>query len=125
MKFICNISLITLSALLLFACATVQQTSAFSKAGYDIIWKACIDSLSDVRFSASSTDKEGGLIIADQSVVMGEGSVARLNIMLTKSSGGTSIDVKFVPPPGSVGGFGIVDDYYAALRSRLPDIKAQ
>ena len=104
-------------------CAGVQQSVVKSKASYESIWKACIDSLSDVKFSASSTDMGTGLIIADQAVIGGSGTVSRLNIMLTKSADGVSVNVKFVPPPGTIGGGGIVDAYVKALKERIPDIE--
>lgn len=120
----CHFYLIFISTvcLLLSACATVQTTTAQSKADYDTVWIACIDALANVRFSASSTDKTTGLIIADQAVVGGQGTVSRLNIMVQKTATGVSVNVKYIPPPGSIGGFGIVDDYYNALTARVPDL---
>lgn len=64
-----------------------------------------------------------GLIVADQAVVSGHGTVSRLNIMLTKSADGVSVNVKFVPPPGTIGGYDIVDNYVKALKERIPDIE--
>ena len=104
-------------------CAGVQQSVVKSKASYESIWKACIDSLSDVQYSASSTDMATGLIVADQAVIGGGGKVSRLNIMLTKSADGVSVSVKFIPPPGTIGGGGTVDEYVKALKERIPDIE--
>jgi hypothetical protein len=121
-RMLINIAFTALLCGSLVGCSTVQQSVVRSQASYDSIWKACIDSLSDVRFSVSSTDKESGLIIADQGVVSGGGSVSRLNIMLTKSVDGVSVSVKFVPPPGTIGGWGNVDAYIKALKERIPDL---
>jgi len=123
MKRTMDIALVALLCILFVGCAEVQQSVVKSKSGYESIWKACIESLSDVRYSASSTDKGSGLIIADQAVVGGRGTVSRLNIMLTNSADGVSVSVKFVPPPGTVGGGSIVDHYVAALKERIPDIE--
>ena len=102
-------SLSTIVAIILFAimvtgCSSVQMTTVKTKRDYKKVWNACLDSLADIRFSASSTDPASGLIIADQAVVGGKGTVSRLNIRLSKASGTTTVVVKFVPPPGTVGG---------------------
>ena len=121
-KVVCIVAVMFL-AVMLVGCAGVQQAVVKSKSNYELIWKACIDSLSDVQFSVSSTDTVSGLIIADQAVVGGHGTVCRLNIMLTKSADGVSVNVKFVPPPGTMGGGGTVDAYIKALKERIPDIE--
>lgn len=123
MKRMIDIVLVALLCVSFVGCAVVQQSVVKSKSSYESIWKACIDSLSDVRFSVSSTDMGSGLIVADQAVVSGSGTVSRLNIMLTKSADGVSVSVKFVPPPGTIGGGGIVDAYVKALKERIPDIE--
>jgi hypothetical protein len=123
MKRMINIVLITLLCVSSVGCAVVQQSVVKSKSSYESIWQACIVSLPDVRFSVTSTDKESGLIIADSAVFGGSGTVSRLNIMLTKSTNGVSVNVKFVPPFGTVGGGGTVDAYIKALRKRIPDIE--
>jgi hypothetical protein len=107
------------------SCASAQQQQSMvrSKATYDEVWKACIDSLFDVNFSASSADPKTGLIVADQAVVLGHGTVVRLNIMVTRAADGTEVSVNFVPPPGTFGGVGIVDNYAKALKKRVPDIE--
>jgi hypothetical protein len=75
-----------------------------------------------VQFSASSADPKTGLIVADQAVVMGRGTVSRLNIMVTRVGDSTEVSVTFVPPPGMVGGQGITDSYVKAVKKRVPDI---
>ncbi len=108
--------------LIITGCASVQVSSVKTSGDYNKVWKACIDSLSDVRFSASSTDPVSGLIIADQAVLGGHGTVSRLNIQVSKESGSTIVVVKFVPPPGTMGGGGIVGKYVEALKQRIPDL---
>jgi hypothetical protein len=120
-KVVCGfLGLVAMSFLL--SCASTQQSMGRTKAGFDEVWKACIDSLSDVRFSASSTDPKTGLIIADSAVVGGGGAVSRLNIMVSSGAGGTEVSVKFVPPFGTVGGYGTASDYIKALQKRIPDL---
>ena len=123
MKKMAFIAFATLLCVSFVGCAGVQQSVVKSKASYESIWKACIDSLSDVQYSASSTDMATGLIVADQAVIGGGGKVSRLNIMLTKSADGVSVSVKFIPPPGTIGGGGTVDEYVKALKERIPDIE--
>lgn len=121
-----TISFLVLLLLIVFSvisCASVQVVSAKTNNKFDKVWKACLDSLSDVQFSATSTDKASGLIIADQAVVSGHGTVSRLNISLSKESKGIIVTVRFVPPPLTVGGQGIADAYVEALKQRLPDLK--
>jgi len=122
MKRIIDVALVAMLCVLFIGCAKVQHSVVQSQSNYETIWKACIHSLSDVQFSASSTDMASGLIIADQAVYGGPGTVSRLNIMLTKLAGGVSVSVKFVPPPGTMGGGDIVDNYINALKKRIPDI---
>lgn len=106
-----------------FSCASTQQSLVRSKTSYDKVWKACLDSLFDVRFSATSADPKTGFIIADQAVVGGSGTVSRLNIMVTRVSDSTEVSVSFVPPPGTIGGHNIVDNYVTAVKKRIPDIE--
>ncbi len=63
------------------------------------------------------------MIIADQAVVMGQGKVSRLNISLIDNKNNVSVVVKFVPPPGTIGGGDTVNNYIDALRTRIPDIR--
>ena len=104
------------------SCASTKQYVLRSKANYDDVWRARIDSLFDVRFSASSADPKTGLIVADQAVVMGRGTVARLNITVTRVGDNTEVGVNFVPPPGTIGGQNITDNYVAAVKKRIPDV---
>lgn len=106
-------------------CATVQESRAKTKTNYKTVWNACIQSVSDVRFSVSSTDPTTGLIIADSAVVSGSGTVSRLNIQLLKAISDTTIEVKFVPPYGTIGGWGTADGYLDAVRKRVPDLKIE
>jgi hypothetical protein len=123
MKSIIKVAFVALFCVSFVGCAVVQQSVVKSKSSYEAVWKACIDSLADVQFSASSTDMTSGIIIADQATVGGGGTVSRLNIMLAKSADGVSVTVKFVPPPMAIGGGGTADEYVKALKGRIPDIE--
>jgi len=113
---------LALAVFVAVSCASTQQYVLRSKASYDEVWKACVDSLFDVSFSASSADPKTGLIVADQAVVMGRGTVSRLNIMVTRVGDSTEVGVNFVPPPGTIGGQNITDNYVKAVKKRVPDI---
>ena len=118
-----NTVVLSILAMTGVSCASTQRAAAVSKAGIDEVWKACIDSLADVRFSATSASKDSGLIVADQAVVGGHGSVSRLNIMVEKVGSGTSVKITFIPPPGTVGGGGTADEYVMALKKRVPALQ--
>lgn len=121
MKRIMNVVVFTSLLLSLMACASLQVATVTTKTDFDKCWNACIDSLADVRFAATSTDKASGLIIADQGVVGGHGKVVRLNIQIVKAAGENIVTVKFIPSPGLIGGQGTAERYATALKSRLPD----
>ena len=106
------------------ACATVQQTTVRTKDNYQKVWNACVDVVADVQYSVSSTDPTSGLIIADQAVLGGHGQVSRLNIRLFKALTGTDVTVKFIPPPGTIGGGGTAERYVTALKQRIPDLES-
>ncbi len=114
---------IFISVILITGCSSVQTSTLKTGSDYKKVWNACLDSLADIRFSASSTDSSSGLIIADQAVVGGKGTVSRLNIRISSESGRTIVAVKYVPPPGTIGGGGTVDRFVAALKQRIPDIE--
>ena len=107
----------------LSACASIQSSTVKTKSDYNKAWSACLDAVTDVQFSVSSTDPTSGLIIADQPVMGGHGQVSRLNIRLNKDMAGTVIFVKFVPPPGTIGGGGTAEKYVNALKERFPDLE--
>jgi hypothetical protein len=118
-----SIIVIIMFTILITGCATVQTSQLTTRSDYKKVWNACIDSLPDVRFSVSSTDAASGLIIADQAVVSGHGTVSRLNIRVSRGSGNTIVVVKYVPPPGTIGGYGTADRYVAALKQKIPDLE--
>ena len=124
MKKTIQVVLVAVLGLFIAGCATVQQSVVKSKASYETVFRACIDALPEIQFSASSADQASGLIVAEQPVFGGGGKVSRMNIMLTKSSDGVSVSVKFIPPPGTVtiGDGGFVNRYIGVLRDRIPDI---
>lgn len=105
------------------ACASVQQSTMRTKDDYQKVWNACVDVVADVQFSVSSTDPTSGLIIADQAVFGGKGQVSRLNIRLFKALTSTDVSVKFIPPPGTIGGGGTAERYVTALKKRIPDLE--
>jgi hypothetical protein len=84
-----------------------------------------VDSLLDVRFSATSADPKTGLIVGEQAVVGGHGTVSRLSIMVTRVGDTTEVSVNFVPPPGTVGGGGTADGYVKAVKKRVPDVEVR
>lgn len=104
-------------------CATTQVQLARTKSGFDEVYRACIDATSEIKFGVSSSDPKTGLIVAEQAVVLGQGTVSKLNVTVTRVGDGTEVRVSFVPPPLTVGGQGVVEDYLKALRKRVPDIQ--
>jgi hypothetical protein len=121
MKRIMHVAVFTVVLLGLMACSSLQIATVKTKADFSKCWNACIDSLADVGFAASSTDKTSGLIIADQGVVGGHGKVVRLNIQIIEVAGEITVTVKFIPSPGLVGGSRTAERYANALKLRIPD----
>jgi hypothetical protein len=116
---------IVLLVLVVVSCASTQRSTFRSKTSYDEVWRACLDSLFDIQFSASSADPNTGLIVADQAVVLGRGTVARLNIIVTRLGEHVDVSVNFVPPPGTSGWYGIAEKYVTAVKRRIPDIEVR
>jgi hypothetical protein len=106
----------------LVSCATTQQQLARTKAGFDEVYKACIDAVVDVRFGVSSSDPKTGLIVAEQQEVF-FGEQVKLNILVSRVGDATEVKVNYIPPPGTVGGGGTAEDYIRALKRRIPDVE--
>lgn len=115
--------LVIYMCVLFTGCATVERSTIHSKSSYDSVWQACIISLPDVKYAATSTDRKSNLIIAQQSSILGSDTIARLNIIVNKTANGVSVNVAFIPQPGSFGGNGVVAEYIKALKTRIPDIE--
>ena len=124
MKYIKRTMSLLLLAIGLSACSSVQQATVRTNHDYKKVWDACVDTVPDVQFSVSSTDSSAGLIIADQPVFGGHGEVSRLNIRLFKALTSTDVSVKFIPPPGTIGGGGTAERYVDALKQRIPDLES-
>jgi hypothetical protein len=113
------------SAALLASCATTQQSLAHTRAGFDDVWKAALAAVIAINYSVSSADAAAGFIVAEQAVVAGGGSVARLNIQIQRTGTLNEVKVSFVPPPGTIGGRGVADNYIKALKARVPDLEVR
>jgi hypothetical protein len=120
---ISNIILLISLAVVITACTSVQVLTVKTNRDYNKVWKACLDSLSDLSFSPNSTDKASGLIIAGRAQLGSHNRESHLNIQVSKDSGSTTVVVKFIPPPGTVGGNDIAEYYVKALKKRIPDLK--
>jgi hypothetical protein len=110
--------------LCLAGCASPHQVDATTKASRDTVWQACIDAMADVNYQVTSSDKSSGLLIGEQSVVMGHGQVCRLSISVSEKAGATSVTVRWVPAPGTGGGGSTAKDYADALKKRVPDLES-
>jgi hypothetical protein len=100
-----------------------QQAVVTSKASYEVVSKACVNSVSDIGFVLSNNDQVQGIIIA-RPVLEGEDADSKLSIVLKKSDKGVSVTVGFDPAPGTKGRAGIVEAYLKALKVRVPDVAA-
>jgi hypothetical protein len=100
--------------------ASVEMSTVKTKDDYKNVWNACLDSLPDIQFAASSVDSASGLIIAEKSIGR---AALRLNIRVEKSSYETVVVVKFIPPSGALVGQGTAEKYVAALKKRIPDLQ--
>lgn len=107
----------------LISCATTKQQLLRTNKSYNEVFKACMLAVADVNYSISSSDSKSGLIVAEQPLVGNSAKVVRLNIMVNRVSNRTEVNVNWVPPPGAVGGSGVLDKYIAALKKRVPNIQ--
>jgi hypothetical protein len=107
------------------ACATTQHSSARTGASADEVWKAALAAVTDIKYAVSSADRTSGLIVAEQAVFGGGGTVARLNIHVQRSDNVNEVKISFVPPPGTIGGRGIAEDYMKALKTRVSDLEVR
>lgn len=110
----------------LAACAGPKATGVLeARADYDTLFSAATASVADIGYAVKTSDKAGGVIIAEQGVVSGEGSTVGLTVEVSQGSDVQMIRLAFVAPPGtmSLGDFSnLIDRYANALRSRVPDV---
>ncbi len=95
------------------------------KTGYDVpaVWKAGIESLPEIRFSATSTNSTTGLISAEQITGKGKGPAARLNIRVSRTSGSTMVVISYTAPDGTAGDHAAADQFITALKKRITDLE--
>lgn len=98
-----------------------QQSVVTSKTSYELVSRACVDAVSDIRFVLSNNDQVKGLIVA-RSALEGEEAYSKLSIMLAKADNDVAITVSYDPAAGTKSRGGIVDAYLKALKVRVPDI---
>lgn len=123
-----SVIVITIFAILITGCSSVQtstvQTSTVkTSSDYRSVWQACINSLSDIRLAAISTDSTSGLITAGQAASGKKAPVARLNIRISRESGNTLVAVEYVPSPGTAEDDGTADRFLKALKQRIPNLE--
>jgi hypothetical protein len=121
-RVVCIIAVMVLAVMFIGCASTIQQVVR-SNTNYNRVFKACMEATADVSYGISSSDSKVGLIVAEQAQFGNSAKVVKLNIMVSREGKMTEVRVNWVPPPGSVGGSGIVDKYIAALKKRIPDIK--
>ena len=111
----------------LAACAGPQASGSYeTNASYGSLFAAARDAVPAVGYTVTSASKADGLIVAHQGVVMGNGSTNGMTISVS-DAGIRRLSVDFQAPPGTLalGGFdGNVTQYIAAVRRRVPDLRA-
>ena len=108
----------------LVGCTSVSQLAVKTKAPRDKVWQACIDSMPDLNYAVTSTDPSSGLLIGEMQIALSHGKSSRLNVSVSRDSDDTTVVVRFIPPPGAVGGGDTAERYVAALKKRIPNIEA-
>lgn len=98
-----------------------QRSAATTPPSYNLISKACVDAVADIRFLLSNVDEVNGLIVA-RPVLEGDEAYSKLSIKLTKSNDSASVAVRFDPASGTKSRAGVVDDYIKALKARVPNV---
>lgn len=122
-----HLSFFVLPLLAFASCAGPRAAGTYqTTASYDRLYAASLSAVPAVGFTVTSSNKSDGLIVAQQSVVMGHGSAVGLNISVTKDAGARALQVNFMAPPGTLalGSFDTnMTDYINAVRARVPDIR--
>lgn len=85
------------------------------------VWKAGIEVLPEIRYTAISTSATSGFILAEQAT--GKNQKATLQIRVSKSSGSTLVAVDYVAPAGGPSDHAAADQFAAALKKRIPDLE--
>ena len=122
-------SISTIIAMILFAlmiagCASVQTSTVASKQDSKKVWRASLNSLNAVGFSAIKTDAKKSIITAGPIVAAGgKDDGSRMTITVEKKSPKTVVVVKYEPAKGSMGGQDIAGKYVDALKKKIPDLE--
>lgn len=102
---------------------TIQTSTVKTSSDDRNVWKACIESLPAISFSARYTESASGLITAEEAVAGGKGNGSRLYIRISREAGNTIVAVKYAPPPGTEGNAGTAAKFVEALKQRIPDLE--
>jgi hypothetical protein len=108
------------TSLLIGCVAAVEVSTVKTGTPYKTVWNACLDSLADVRYAATSADPASGLIMAAKSI---RHTTFRLNIRVERQGNENFVRVQFVPPGGAIVGKGTAEAYVKALQERIPDLR--
>jgi hypothetical protein len=120
---------LVLPAVAIAACAGPRATSSYrTKASYDRLYAAAVSAVPAVGYTIVSSNKADGLIVAQQSVIMGSGTAVGLNVSVANDGGARTMQVNFQSPPLTLalGSFDTnLNDYVGAVRKRVPDLEQQ
>ena len=85
-------------AILALGCCIRQtihtESSFFDHYTFEEVWTASVKSVSDIKFTVDSMDKEAGFISAESGTHIGQEVPPRLSIMIDESSGRVFINCK-------------------------------
>lgn len=121
MKGLIGIAAVALLCGSLAGCAGVQRSVVTSKTDYEIVYRACVDAFTDIRYMLSSSDMANGLIVARPALV-GDAAYTKMTVVVARSGDGVTLNVEYAPGSSTTSDGGAVDAYYKALKKRVPDI---
>jgi hypothetical protein len=100
----------------------MSQLAVKTKAPQAKVWQACIDSMPDLNYALTSTDRSSAREIGEMQIALSHGKSSRLNVSISRDSDDTPVVVKFIPPPAAIGGGDTAERCVAALKKHIPNL---
>src|ERR1700761_1972117 len=117
-----------LAAITLSACAGPQASGVYeTKATRHRLYEAATRAVPSVGYTITSSNEADGVIVAQQGVVLGNGSPSGMNAVVSDDGGVRRLRVVFQAPPLTLalGDYGSnVTHYIGAVQASVPDLRA-
>jgi len=113
---------------LILSCATTmhvkrQKKFSYNEYSFDTVWSAAMKAVMDIGYSIKSSDKNGGIIFAqNEAVYITEEAPLNLNILLKEENGKIDVDCQLVIPGAAFDAVGLnkeMEKFTMALNRHL------